>query len=164
MIDHRVALRVIVLAAGAASIVLSYRAAAGEIRVSGSDCGATVHLVARDAPLSDVLKQLAKSLHFELVGGADDDTRVNVDVARRPTDLVARLTGLDNVSMTLEPNPRCPGRDRIVKLWVLPHKQVAATHTTAAQAEQARREQEGIDMFLRAHGQATSKSQDGKPR
>jgi len=164
MSDRRVALHAIAIAAGTASIALSHGAAAGEIRVSGGGCGATVHLVARDAPLSDVLQQLAKSLHFELVGAADDDTRVNVDVARRPTDLVARLAGLDNISMTLEENPRCPGRERIVKLWVLPRKEVAATHATAAQAEQARREQEGIDTFLRAHGQATSKSQDGKRR
>ena len=163
MSDHRVALHAIAIAVCAASIVLPHAAGAGEIRVSGSDCGATVHLVARDAPLSEVLQQLAKSLHFELVGAADD-TRVNVDVARRPTDLVARLAGLDNISMTLEDNPRCPARERIVKLWVLPRKQVAATHATTAQAEQARREQEGIDMFLRAHGQPTSKSQDGKPR
>ena len=78
----------------------------------------------------------------------------------RPVDLVAGFTSLENISMTLERNPRCPLRERIVKVWVLPSRQsaVAATstmanpHHSAAEAEQERRAQAGIDMVLRAHG------------
>lgn len=144
-----------------------WSAVAADIRISGNDCGAAVHLVARDAALSDVLERLAESLHFELVGSAGNDAPVSVDVTRRPVDLVAGLAGLDNISMTLEDNPRCPARERIVKVWVLPRKQGASAHVSAAQAEQLRREQEGIDMVMRAHGVPPSQSpqaQGAKPR
>lgn len=155
--------QVMALAIVAAPIALASAATAGDIRISGSDCTATVHLVAHDAPLSDVLRELARTLRFELVGMADDDTPVSIDVARPPVDLVARLTGLENISMALEYNPRCPARQRIFKVWVLAGKHAPPQHQDAA-ALQARREQEGIDMVMRAHGQAASKSQDAKPR
>jgi hypothetical protein len=162
---RRAACRVLGLAIGAAAISVSWPASAGDIRISGTNCAAAVHLVVRDARLSDVLRELAKALHFELVGGADSDTPLSVDVTRRPVDLVAGLAGIENISMALENNPRCPARERIVKLWVLPRKDGAApAHANAAQAAQSRREQEGIDMVLRAHGAPTSGAQNAKPR
>lgn len=154
-----------VLAIALAACIAS-PAYAGDIHITGGNCAAVVHLVAHDAPLSDVLRRLAQTLGFQLADGGASDTPVNVDVSRRPADLIASLAGSENVSMTMEANPRCPRRERIVKLWVLPGKQGAPAHTkqNAAQAEQARREQEGIDMVLRAHGMPTSKSPAVKPR
>ncbi|HEX6792909.1 MAG TPA: hypothetical protein VF304_03580 [Casimicrobiaceae bacterium] len=153
-----------VLAIGALSIAPP--ADAADIRITGGNCASAVHLVARDAALSDVLKRLAKALDFELVDGSASDAPVTVDVARRPVDLVALLAVEENVSMTVESNPRCPRRDRIVKLWILPGRQTEPVRTrpSAAQAEQARREQEGIDMVMRAHGMPTSQSPATKTR
>jgi hypothetical protein len=155
-----------VIAIVAVTLPAPWSAAAGEIRISGDSCGTAVHLVARDASLSDVLKRLAKALDFELVGDADGDSPITVDVVRRPVDLVAGLAGLDNISMTLEQNPRCPRRERIVKLWVLPggHRQGPSAHPSNADAEQARRAQEGIDMVLRAHGMPTTGAEAAKRR
>ncbi|HSU44269.1 MAG TPA: hypothetical protein VLN42_08650 [Casimicrobiaceae bacterium] len=132
-----------------------------EIVIHGGDCASTLHLVSRDAPLSDVLRHLAAALHFELVDDAQSDASVTVDVTRKPVDLVADVAAAENVSMTLARNPRCPHYQRIVKVWVLPrggaHRTSAAVTTPVrprdrAEVEQARREKAGIDMVLRAHG------------
>ena len=154
----------LVLAIGALSFALPAHAA--DIRITGGNCASAVHLVAHDAALSDVLKRLAKALDFELVDGGASDAPVTIDVARRPVGLIASLAGEENVSMTVESNPRCPRRERIVKLWILPGKQAAPVRSraSAAQAEQARREQEGIDMVMRAHGMPTSPTPSAKPR
>ena len=155
---------VLAMAIGALSIALP--ACAADIRITGGNCASAVHVVARDAALSDVLRRLAKALDFELVDGGASDASVSVDVARRPVDLIASLAGNENVSMTVETNPRCPRRERIVKLWILPGRQATPVRTrpSAAQAEQARREQEGIDMVMRAHGMPTPQSPATKTR
>jgi hypothetical protein len=134
-------------------------AAAGEIRIDGSACASAVHLVARDAPLSDVLKRLAKALDFQLSFDSDSNPLVSVDLVRPPIDLVAGLAALENVSMTQTRDPRCPQRERIVKVWVLPSGQAspmrvvsASRQAQQAQEEQSRKEQEGIDLVLRSHG------------
>ena len=146
------------IAIGVASCLPSWTVSAGDIRISNSGCGKAVHLVARDVPLSEVLQRLAKVLGFELVGDAHADTPVTVDLLRHPVDLVAGLAGVENVSMTLEENPRCPGRERIAKVWVLPGNHVPPARPGAAEAEQARRDHEGIDTVLRAHGVPAAKS------
>ncbi len=160
----RVGKHVLAVAIGALSIALP--AYAADIRITGGNCASAVHLVAHDAALSDVLGRLAKALDFELVDGGASDAPVTVDVARRPVDLIASLAGDENVSMTVESNPRCPRHERIVKLWILPGRQTTLVRTrpSAAQAEQARREQEGIDMVMRAHGMPTSGTPATKPR
>jgi hypothetical protein len=126
-----------------------------------------VHLVVRDAPLSDVLKRLAKSLNFQLSFESDSDPLVSVDALRPPIDLVARLAPLENVSMTQARNPHCPQRERIVKVWVLPAGRgggmgTATTPPNARPAqetdEQARRAQAGIDAYLKGHGFPTTPS------
>jgi hypothetical protein len=144
---------------GAVALLTGLCAQAGEIRIAGGDCIAAVHLVARDAPLSDVLKQLAKALDFQLKFESDSDPLVSVDAARPPIDLVSRLAPLENVSMTKAQNPRCPQRERIVAVWVLPKGQGTRTAMTppdsrrvAENDEQARQTQAGIDMVLNAHG------------
>jgi hypothetical protein len=134
-------------------------AVAGEIRIDGGACASAVHLVARDAPLSDVLKRLAKALDFQLSFDSDSNPLVSVDLVRPPIDLVAGLAPLENVSMTQTRDPRCPQRERIVNVWVLPSGQgsqmrvvSASRQAQQAQEEQLRKEQEGIDLFLKSHG------------
>ena len=132
---------------------------AEEIRISGGDCAGAVRLVARDAPLSIVLKRLARSLGFQLSFESDSDPRISVDATREPVDLLSVLAPAENISLTQARNPQCPGRDRIVKVWVLPKGQknfvraaMAVQPSDANAADQARRQQEGAAMILQAHG------------
>ena len=134
-------------------------AIAGEIRIDGGACASAVHLVARDAPLSEGLKRLAQALDFQLSFDSDSNPLVSVDVVRPPIELVAGLAPLENVSMAHTRDPRCPQRERIVNVWVLPSgpgnpmRVVSASQQAQpAQEEQARKEQEGIDLVLNSHG------------
>jgi hypothetical protein len=143
---------------GAASLLTAIPSAAEEIRISRGDCASGVHLVARDAHLSEILAQLAKALDFKLSFESDSDPVVSIDAIRQPPDLVARLAALENVSMTQARSPRCPDRQRIVKVWILPRgaanpaREPVASAPTPDLGEQARRTRAGTDMILRAHG------------
>ena len=104
---------------GAASLLTAVSSSAEEIRISGNGCGSGVHLVAHDAHLSEILARLSRALDFQLSFESDSDPVVSIDAIRQPADLVARLASLENVSMTQAQSPRCPDRQRIVRLWVL---------------------------------------------
>jgi hypothetical protein len=90
-----------------------------EVRINRCDCAAGVHVVAREAHLSEVLKGLAQSLDFQLSFEADSDPLIDIDAAMRPAELIARLTPDGNLSATESNDPACSGQTRIVKLWVL---------------------------------------------
>jgi hypothetical protein len=142
--------------------------AAEEIRISRGDCFSGVHLVARDARLSEVLKRLARTLDFKLCYQSESDPLVSIDVARMPGELVADVAHPVNFSMTQARNARCPQQQRILELIVLPNgEQLQARSATAGPSppaappavappqetpEQARAAQEGLDAFLRSHG------------
>lgn len=149
-------------ALGAAMLFASPLAFAEEILISGSGaCTSVVHLVARDAHFSDVLKRLAQALDFQLSFESESDPVVNVDAELHPADFVARLAPYENISTIQTHDPRCSHQTRILKLWVLskgggnPSRpavlpiQAQPVHETAEQARQA---QEGIDMYLKSHG------------
>ena len=146
---------------GAAVLLMGSSALADEIRVDGDNCASGVHLVAREAHLADVLKRLAQALDFQLSFQSESNPVVSVDAMGEATDLVARLAPLGNISMTQASNPRCPQRERIVNIWVLPNGQespmrVAATSRQARQAqeEQSRIERDGYNLVLKSHGVA----------
>ena len=88
------------LAAGFGVVALwaAPAALAGEIRIDGGACASAVHLVARNAPLSDVLKRLAQALDFQLSFKSESNPIVSVDAMGEATDLVARLVPLANVT------------------------------------------------------------------
>jgi hypothetical protein len=149
---------------GAASLLIAASPSAQEIRISGGDCASGVHLVAREARLSEILRRLAQALDFQLSFESDSDPVVSIDAIHQPSDLVARLAPLENVSMTQARSPRCPDRQRIVKLWVLRRGAANLSRDSApGQAresdEQARRAQAGTDMIRRAHGMATNQAE-----
>ena len=158
---------------GAVSLWAVSSAMAGEIRIDGGDCASAVHLVAHDAPLSEVLKRLAKALDFQLSFESDSDPLVSVDAIRQPIDLMSRLAPLENVSMMKARDPRCSQHERIVKVWVLPKGQgsVVRTAMTPPNARQipendetAQRAQAGFDMILNAHGIPTAPRGQAEPR
>jgi hypothetical protein len=123
------------LGCAVAALMLSQLAIAGEIRISGGNCMCAVHVFAQDARLSDVLKGMARELDFELSFNSESDPVVNINTTRDPSDLVAFLARSANLSMTQTQNPRCPSRNQIVKLWVLPD---GNDRTARSAAEQAR--------------------------
>jgi hypothetical protein len=106
-------------------------ACAGEIRISDGDCATGVHLVAQDARLSDVLNRLARTLGFQLRFQSDSDPLVSINTTRQPADLVTQLSPQENVSVAHARDSRCPNRERIVAVWVLP-KTRGGVGTTAA--------------------------------
>jgi hypothetical protein len=151
--------RIAAVASGFAAWSISSIALGGEIRVTGDSCTGTVHVVAHDARLSDVLKKLAQALDFQLSFESQNDPLISTDITRAPTDLAAWLAPLENTSVTSASNPRCPERGRIVKMWVLSKSAASATLVRQsaqadAAAEEARRQQ-GINQILNAHGVPT---------
>ena len=146
------------------ALVSDGRALAEEIRISADRCSPEVHLVARDAHASAILKRLAERLQFQLRFDAADDPLLSIDTRRQLNDLLVLLAPTGNLAMLMErigDDPRCPDQLRILEVWVLakgqkdrPRAATAAPHAMPPQPtpEQARLAQEGIDQYLKAHG------------
>lgn len=144
--------------------LVSDRALAEEIRISADRCSPEVHLVARDAHVSAILKRLAEKLQFQLRFASADDPLLSIDTRRQLYDLLVHLAPTGNLAMIMErirDDPRCPDQLRILEVWVLPKGQEDQPRpaTAAPQAmppqptlEQARLAQEGIDQYQKAHG------------
>ena len=146
---------------GAIVLLSAPAALAEEIRISSRDCTSRVHLVARDAHVSLVLKRMAEALDFQLRYDAESDPIVSLDADLRPGDLLGRLLPSGNVSMTQVRNPRCPQQQRILNVWVLPKGTGSQPRPAVSQSkpgslvetpEQLRQVQEGLEAHLRAHG------------
>ena len=139
-----------VLVLGAASVF------AGDVQVSHARCAAGIHVVARDVPLSAVLKKLATVLDFQLRFDSESDPQVTLDATERAEALPARLSPSESVTVMFERDPNCSGRQRIVKVWVLRSGSVGAAQPSAVamqqSEEQARLAKAGAEMILRAHG------------
>jgi hypothetical protein len=155
--------RATVFAAVAAATLLASPPILGEeIRIDRGDCTTGVHLVARGAHLSDVLKGLARTLDFQLSFEADSDPLINVDATMLPGELLARLASDGNISATVRSDLRCPGQTDIVKLWVLssgrsnlqlPASTVQLAGQPQGPATQIDKTQEAVESFLaETHG------------
>lgn len=146
------------------ALVPDGRALAEEIRISADRCSPEVHVVARDAHASAILKRLAERLQFQLRFDFADDPLLSIDSRRELYDLLVLLAPRGNLAMIMErirDDPRCPDQLRILEVWVLPKGQedqprpaTAAPHAMPPRPtpEQARLAQEGIDQYLKAHG------------
>ena len=138
---------------------MSGAACAADIRIAAQDCSSGVRIKATDAPLSEVLSRLARTLDFQVSFEAENDPLVTIDTMRQPTDLVALLAPTSNVSIAQTRNPRCPGQPRIAKLWILRNGPGGVVRTAAVGASAAKPvtpqsavADQGIDTILRAHG------------
>jgi hypothetical protein len=157
---------------GLAALALGPAAFADEIRIDGGDCAPAIRLVARDARLSDVLKRLAQVLDFQLSFESENDPLVSINANREPSDLVAVLAPSENISMAQARNPRCPNRERIVKVWVLPKGQrdvarattTQQTKATNAPAEQAPTLQNNGDSTASGSETGTSQPDEQDPQ
>jgi hypothetical protein len=130
---------------------------AQEIRVGRSACADPVTVVARNAPLSTVLKRLADALHFEIDYQAQSDPTVILDERANANELVLRLVRTMNFSMEQSVDARCANHRRIVRLSILADgadgQRVPAKNRSAPQArEMDRIAREGLSDYLRSHG------------
>ena len=152
------------VAVGAVSLLVLLTSAwafGSDIAIRRDGCRSEVHLAARDAHLSTVLSSLAKALDFRLVFESDSDPIVNIDEFLHAEDMVTRLAERENFIVAHAPDPTCPSYARIVGVWVLPKSRThpptpaspaGAKGTATEPSEQDRRAQEGVDLYLKAHG------------
>jgi hypothetical protein len=127
--------------------------AAPRIEVRKGDCKSGVHLSARGAPLSQVLKTLSETLEFQYKFEGERDPLIDIDATRQPVDLVRALAPEENVSLTQARDRKCPERDRIVRVWVLPKgKQGAARPIPAPTPVVSPEAQKAYEEYLSAHG------------
>lgn len=105
-----------------------------------------LHVVAKQARLSDLLAELSKQAKFELRDQAGDTRAVDLDMTARPEDLVARLLAGGNLVTDDEPDPKCAGKVRLTKVWILPKGQEAPAEG------QAPHELTPIEIYRKAHG------------
>jgi len=156
-------------------------AAAGQpLHIAPGDCATGVHLVAQDIPFVKVLEQLSRVLDFELNFEGNAGRLVSVNDTRQPAELVASLSAQDSIIVAQAKDAKCPGRNRIVKVWVLPSASRTSTRdppsTPQAQAapsapgarrliatevvirgsadfdEQSRQAKAAFDDYVRKHG------------
>jgi hypothetical protein len=131
--NSRPTIRIAGIGCSFAALALGPAAFADVININGGDCAPAIRLVARDARLSDVLKRLAQTLDFQLRFESENDPLVSINTNREPSELVAVLAPSENISLEQARNPRCPSRERIVKVWVLPKGQRNVARVTPTQ-------------------------------
>jgi hypothetical protein len=139
------------------ALLLPVGVSAQDVRVSHVDCGAPVRLVARQVPLSIVLKRLAESLGFELVYQSQSDPLVTTDERLAATDLVRQLAHDMNFSIEQAFDPSCLQNRRVAKLSVLPGTSEKSHSVTAARPPWQTPEMERVARqttadYLRSHG------------
>jgi hypothetical protein len=117
-----------------------------------------VHLVAREAPLSLVLKRLADSLGFDVVYQSRSDPLITTDERLVATELVRRLAQNVNFSLEQARDARCAQGNRIAKVSVLLDTAggsgtvVTARKPAPQTPEMARISQQGLSDYLTSHG------------
>jgi hypothetical protein len=139
--------------AGALFALSSTAQAAPRIEVRAVDCKSGVHLNARAAPLSQVLKALSERLEFQYKFEGERDPLIDIDATRQPVDLVKSLAPGENLSLTQARDRKCPQRDRIVRVWVLPQGKAGAARPLPAPTPVVSPEaQKAYEEYLSAHG------------
>jgi hypothetical protein len=127
--------------------------AAAQIDIRKGDCKSGVHLSARAAPLSQVLKRLSETLEFQYKFEGERDPLVDFDATRQPVELVKALAPGENLTVTQARDRRCPERDRIVRVWVLPSgKPGPARALPVNPAPVSPEAQQAYEEYLSAHG------------
>jgi phosphotransferase system HPr-like phosphotransfer protein len=142
-------------------LLIAQCAVANEVRIAVIDCTSKVHLVARQAPLSAIFKQLAKTLAFELKYESAVDPIIDIDSTMRLVDLVTKLGQPVNLSIVENRDAHCSNVWRVSRVDVLPGPDERLATQALGQPqtlslgtpEQARRAQEEVETFLaETHG------------
>ena len=139
------------MALGAASV------GAQPVVIGVPDCVHGARLVVRDVAKSDVLRQLAQAWNFRLDIDDAPLAAVRIDAVGRPDELVVRLLQSDSFMLLRKPDPRCPGRMTIARLFVIgPSAMVARPRdlnvVRTAEPEPSAEAAELVDNYRRSHG------------
>jgi len=89
------------------------------IAIVHGDCDTGVHLVARGVPMNQLLSRLSEALGFQLRFIGSSESIVDIDIVRRPPELLIKLSPMNSIIVAQAPDPRCPGRDRVTEVWLL---------------------------------------------
>jgi hypothetical protein len=151
------------LRTGLCVLLAAYGSACADerITIATGDCATGVHLVARAAPLPEVLRVLSDTLGFQLQLIGSSDSIIDVDVTAQAPELITRLSPADSLIVTQARDPRCPSRFRVAKVWLLskgtrPDAAVRPASTTPASqpiSEMAKQQnRENDNAYRKAHG------------
>ena len=132
-------------------------AGAQPVVIGAPDCVRGARLVVRDVAKSDVLRQLAQAWNFRLDIDDAPLAAVRIDAVGRPDDLVVRLLQSDSFMLLRKPDPRCPGRMTISRLFVIgPSAMIARPRdpngVRTAEPELSAEAAELVDNYRRSHG------------
>src|SRR5262249_54333681 len=59
------------------------------------------------------------ALEFQVSFIGSSDFIVDIDVVRQAPELLIKLSPSDDMIVAQGPDPRCPGRNRVTKVWML---------------------------------------------
>jgi hypothetical protein len=133
-----------------------------QLRVAELGCKQGVHLTSRGATLSQLLRRMAQTLHFEHEYWAPDDPVVNLDLRSQPVEAMKLLADRANLIVRYAPDRRCRDRLRITAVWVLPQGETSIARyridrprievPAADAAVLPVNPDGGVNDYLRAHG------------
>jgi len=135
------------------------------ISIDARGCSRTVHVVARNARLDDVLDRLGHALGFQVQFDGGSQTTVDVDLSLYAPALIKRLSATDSVMVLETRDTECFGQRRISKVWVLgkgpaPARAAAAPPPTPLRSERSRsleemsrQAKEAYDAYVQTHGE-----------
>ncbi len=109
-----------------AQVPAAPRGAAPEsaLRVAALGCKQGIQVTSKGATLSQVLRRMAQTLHFEHEYWAQDDPVLDLDMRSQPIEVMALLSAQANLIVRYAPDRRCAKLWRIASVWVLPAGEV----------------------------------------
>ena len=109
----------------------------GAVSVSGGACGADITVRAQAAPLSEVLRQVAKGTGAQLSEKVVLADRVTFELTGTPESVLKRLMANRNLVLETGEAKGCRGRQTVTKIWVLPagEDRVRASAPAAGEVE-----------------------------
>ena len=134
------------------------------LKVAVLGCKEGVQLTSKGATLSQLLRRMSQTLHFDHEYWAQEDPVLNLDMRSQPIEAMAFLSGQANLIVRYAPDRRCANRWRIAAVWVLPAGETLvgnyrverarppAPAATAQASDPNDDGSRGVDEYMRAHG------------
>jgi hypothetical protein len=104
----------------------SLRAQPSAVQLTELDCQRGSRLVVRDASRSEVLQQLAQAWQFRLDVDTALTAPLRLDAVGPPDELLARVLQPYSFLLLRQPDPRCPGRTTVARVFVIGNSGAAA--------------------------------------
>jgi hypothetical protein len=105
--------------------------------VDAAPCAGRISIDAEQAPLADILQELAAKMGFRLVVRAPVTERISHTLAGTPEDVLKRLMQGRNLVIDSNPAKHCGGRQVPTTVWILPAGESSDPRDAAASAPAA---------------------------